>query len=155
MKGGFTSAEPEKHVFVRNFVEKVNIIPSLSAERKKQLITQVIAQVTKVVYPAYQSITKATEKLLTKARNEAGIWAQPNGEAYYQEAIIQLGNSSLTADEIHKIGLDEVTRISKQMDSILSSQGYKEGTVGERMIALTEEPRFLYDDSKAGARSTA
>ncbi len=147
---GFTSAEPEKHVFVRNFAEKVNIIPSLSAERKKQLITQVIAQVTKVVYPAYQSITKATEKLLTKARNEAGIWAQPNGEAYYQEAIIQLGNSSLTADEIHKIGLDEVTRISKQMDSILSSQGYKEGTVGERMIALTEEPRFLYEDSKAG-----
>ena len=105
---------------------------------------------TNVVYPAYQSITNATEQLLTKARNEAGVWAQPNGEAYYQEAIRQLGDSALTADEIHQLGLDEVTRISKEMDAILVSEGYKGGTVGARMIGLTDEERFLYDDSQAG-----
>lgn len=147
---GFISDEPSKHTFVSNFTSKINKIESLSEAKKQQLTAQVIAQVTTVVYPAYQSITKATEQLLAKARKEAGIWAQPNGEAYYQEAIFQLGNSSLTADEIHQIGLDEVTRISKQMDTILTSQGYEKGTVGERMIALTEEPRFLYEDSKAG-----
>jgi uncharacterized protein (DUF885 family) len=147
---GFISEDPSKHTFVSNFTSKVNKIESLSEVKKQHLTAQALAQVTKVVYPAYQSITKATEQLLTKARKEAGIWAQPNGEVYYQEAIFQLGNSSLKADKIHQIGLDEVTRISKQMDTILSNQGYKEGSVGERMIALTKEPRFLYEDSKAG-----
>lgn len=147
---GFTSAEPKEHVFVTNFIEKINKVASLSEQQKEKLTAQVIEKVTIVVYPAYQSMTKITEQLLMKARGEAGIWAQPNGEAYYQEAIRQLGDSSLTADEIHQVGLDEVTRISKEMNTILVNEGYKEGTVGARMIALNDEERFLYEDSQAG-----
>ena len=147
---GFINTEPKSHVFVSNFTDKLETISDLTEQQKQQLTVQVIEKVTNVVYPAYQSITNATEQLLTKARNEAGVWAQPNGEAYYQEAIRQLGDSALTADEIHQLGLDEVTRISKEMDAILVSEGYKEGTVGARMIGLTDEERFLYDDSQAG-----
>ena len=147
---GFTSAEPKAHVFVTNFTDKVNKITSLSEQQKQKLTAQVIEKVATVVYPAYQSITKATEQLLTKARSEAGVWAQPNGEAYYQEAISQLGDSSLTADEIHQIGLDEVKRISAEMNIILTNEGYKEGSVGARMVALNDEERFLYEDSQAG-----
>jgi uncharacterized protein (DUF885 family) len=147
---GFTSAKPKEHVFVSNFTDKINEIPSLTKQQKEQFTEQVIDIVANVVYPAYQSITKVTEALLTKARNEAGVWAQPNGEAYYQEAIRQLGDSKLSADEIHQVGLDEVTRISKEMHTILVNEGYDSGTVGARMIALTDEERFLYEDSKAG-----
>ena len=147
---GFTSSEPSSHVFVSNFTDKISNIASFSEQKKQELTKRVVGAVTDVVYPAYQSITKATEQLQTKARSEAGVWAQPNGEAYYQAAIHQLGDSSLSADEIHQVGLDEVTRISKEMDTILVSEGYKTGTVGSRMIALTDEKRFLYDDSKEG-----
>jgi len=147
---GFTNVEPKAHVFVTSFTDKLTKITSLSEQQKQQLTAQVIEKVAKVVYPAYQSITTATEQLLTKARSEAGIWAQPNGEVYYQEAIRQLGDSSLSADEIHQLGLDEVKRISEQMNSILVSEGYKKGTVGARMVSLNEESRFLYEDSQAG-----
>jgi len=147
---GFTSAEPNEHVFVTNFIDKINKISSLSDEQKQRLTAQVIDKVTTVVYPAYKSITKATEQLLTKARSEAGIWAQPNGVVYYQEAIRQLGDSALSADEIHQTGLDEVNRISEEMNTILVNEGYKDGTVGARMVAVGNEVRFLYEDSKAG-----
>ena len=147
---GFTSAEPSKHIFVTNFIDKIEKVNALTKEQKQQLTTQVIDKVAKVVYPAYQSITKATEELLTKARKEAGVWAQPNGEVYYQEAIRQLGDSALSADEIHQIGLNEVKRISEEMNTILVKEGYKEGTVGARMVALNEEERFLYEDSETG-----
>ncbi len=147
---GFTSVEPKAHVFVTSFTDKLAKISTLSAQQKQQLTVQVIEKVTKAVYPAYQSITAATEQLLTKARSEAGVWAQPNGEAYYQEAIRQLGDSSLSADEIHQLGLDEVKRISAEMNTILVSEGYKNGTVGARMVSLNEEARFLYEDSQAG-----
>lgn len=147
---GFTKAEPKEHVFVVNFIDKLDKITSLTEEQKKQLTQQAIDTVTTIVYPAYQSITVATEKLLAKARSEAGVWAQPNGEAYYQEAIKQLGDSTQTADEIHQVGLDEVKRISEEMNTILVNEGYKNGSVGARMVALNEEERFLYEDSEAG-----
>ncbi|GAA6172893.1 hypothetical protein NBRC116592_25630 [Colwellia sp. KU-HH00111] len=147
---GFTKVEPKDHVFVTNFTDKISQIPSLSTQQKQSLTEQVIEKVTKVVYPAYRSIAKVTAQLAMKARKEAGVWAQPNGEAYYQEAIRQLGDSALTANEIHQVGLDEVTRISKAMHSILTEQGYTQGTVGARMVALNNEKRFLYQDSKAG-----
>ena len=147
---GFTRVAAEKHPFVSVFREKVEKIESLSFEQKQTLISQVIAEVSQVVYPAYQSVEKASEQLLVKARPESGIWAQPKGSAYYQDAIKQLGDSELTPSQIHQVGLDEVARISNAMDKILLEQGYKKGTVGERMVALNEEPRFLYEDSTEG-----
>jgi uncharacterized protein (DUF885 family) len=147
---GFIKAAPEQHVFVSVFSEKVNKIIQLTDEQKQALIEQATNSVKQVVYPAFQSVARASEKLLAKTRPESGIWAQPNGSAYYQDAIKQLGDSELTPNEIHQIGLDEVSRISNAMDKILQEQGYKEGAVGQRMVALNEEPRFLYEDSKAG-----
>jgi len=147
---GFTEVSPEKNALLTVFMDKVNAISALSANEKQLLIKQATNKVRLTVYPAYQSVTEATELLLTKARSESGIWAQPNGEAYYQDAIINLGDSDLTAEEIHQLGLSEVERISSAMDTILDEQGYAEGSVGERMVALTNESRFLYHDSKAG-----
>jgi uncharacterized protein (DUF885 family) len=147
---GFTSVSPEHHSFVSVFREKLEKVESLNQGEKQVLTEQVIAKVSEVVYPAFQSVEMASKNLLVKSRLESGIWAQPNGSAYYQDAIKQLGDSELTPTNIHQIGLDEVARISSAMDSILQNQGYQEGTVGERMVALNEEPRFLYEDSKAG-----
>ncbi|WP_057831796.1 DUF885 domain-containing protein [Colwellia sp. TT2012] len=147
---GFTRVAAEQHTFVSVFTDKIEKIDALTDEQKQGLIKQVIVQVSQVVYPAYQSVAKASEKLLAKSRDESGIWAQPKGSEYYQDAIKQLGDSELTPSEIHQVGLDEVARISVAMDKILQEQGYKQGSVGERMVALNEEPRFLYEDSKAG-----
>ena len=147
---GFTRVAAEQHPFVSVFSEKVEKIDSLNAEQKQALIKQVISKVSDVVYPAYHSVAEASEKLLAKSRDESGIWAQPKGSGYYQDAIKQLGDSELTPSEIHQIGLDEVSRISAAMDKILQEHGYKQGSVGERMVALNNEPRFLYEDSIAG-----
>ena len=147
---GFLSAEPKNHSLVATFTEKINKLDSLSVEQKNQLITQAIDNVSTVVYPAYQSITLTAEKMLINARNDAGIWAQPHGDVFYQEAIKMLGDSKLTADEIHQLGLSEVKRIGENMHTILVKEGYQNGSVGERMVSLNEEERFLYSDSDAG-----
>jgi len=149
---GFTKSKVEEHVLVQAFVEKLSKIDELSDEQKQALIKEATSKVEEVVYPSYQAMAEKVSGLIDKARDESGIWAQPNGAAYYQDAILQLGDSTLTADQIHQIGLDEVARISREMDRILSEQGYKEGTVGQRMVKLTEEPKFLYADSKEGRK---
>ncbi|MET1253785.1 DUF885 domain-containing protein [Aliikangiella maris] len=148
----FLADAPEKNPLVTSFIEKLDQVDNLNKEQKAKLIAQAISAVTQQVYPAYEKALKQTENLIEKAREESGIWAQPSGEKYYQDAILQLGDSELDAEQIHQVGVSEVERISNTMNRILKSQGYQSGSVGERMNELAKEPRFLYEDSAEGRK---
>jgi uncharacterized protein (DUF885 family) len=86
------------------------------------------------------------------ARNEAGMWARPNGDAYYRWALKASTTTNLTPDEVHAIGLDQVKSLHAQMDPILTRLGYTKGSVGARMTALGEDPRFLFPDDDEGRK---
>ncbi|MBB3167511.1 DUF885 domain-containing protein [Simiduia aestuariiviva] len=146
----FQKSPPADHSLVSNLRTKLADVESISEQRQRELVDQAVVAMTNVVYPAYTKAAQRVAELLPKAREESGIWAQPNGDAYYQDAIRMLGDSDLTAEQIHQLGLDEVNRISTAMDRILRANGYTEGSVGERMNTLNEEPRFLYADSDVG-----
>jgi len=102
------------------------------------------------VIPAYQRIADYMGEIRTSAPHDAGVWRLPNGEALYAAMIRHMTDSNLSADDIHRIGLDEVNRISSQMDEILRAEGYTDGTVGERMQQLNVEARFLYSNDAEG-----
>lgn len=145
----FLAAAPSAHALVTTFEDKL-AATDLSAERQAELVNQAIELVTTVVYPAYQNARHAIVESQQTAPKGDGIWVQPGGEAFYRHAIRYLGDSSLTADEIHQVGLDEVSRISTEMDRILVANGYTSGTVGERMVKLAKRPEMLYADSDEG-----
>ena len=149
----FTENPPAKHNLVSSFATKLAKVDSISAEHKTAFIAAAAKAIEEQTYPAYAALATKAKLLLPKSSDEAGIWAQPNGVAYYQDAILQLGDSTLSADAIHQLGLDEVARITSDMNEILNIQGYANGTVGERMVALSKEARFLYDDSALGRES--
>ena len=148
----FTENVAAKHSLVTSFETKLAKLDSISLEQKTALIASAKKIINEEVFPAYAQLAETAKMLLPKSKVESGIWAQPNGAAYYQDAISQLGDSDLSAQAIHQLGLDEVARISTQMNSILQEQGYETGSVGERMVALSKEPRFLYEDSEAGRK---
>ncbi len=102
------------------------------------------------VLPAYQRIADYLGEISGSAPHDAGLWRLPNGEALYAAMIRHMTDSTLTADEIHQVGLDEVARITAEMDKILRSEGYEQGTVGERIQQLNVDPRFLYTNDAAG-----
>ncbi|HHL32215.1 MAG TPA: DUF885 domain-containing protein, partial [Oceanospirillales bacterium] len=118
--------------------------------QKAQLQQRVKKLVANKVYPSYQRVIRQLEDMSMSATEESGIWAQPNGVAYYQDAVKMLGDTDLTPQQIHQLGLDEVDRISKQMDKILRAQGLTTGSVGQRMTSINDDPRFLYEDSDQG-----
>lgn len=102
------------------------------------------------VIPAYARIADYLDEIKTTAPHEAGVWRLPNGEALYAAMIRHMTDFDLSADDIHRTGLDEVTRISAEMDAILRAQGYTEGTVGERVQQLNIEARFLFANDTEG-----
>lgn len=100
--------------------------------------------------PAYVRLRDQIADMLPRGQENSGIWAQPDGEALYAANILALGDTEQSADEIHQIGLDEVARISAEMETLLTAQELTQGSVGERMLALADDDRFLFDDSDAG-----
>ncbi|GFQ93194.1 uncharacterized protein TNCT_610561, partial [Trichonephila clavata] len=56
------------------------------------------------------------------ARPGIGVSSLPNGRDFYQhELSYHLSDSSATAEQIHRMGLEEVERISKEMDEVIKS----------------------------------
>jgi len=106
--------------------------------------------VAKSIYPALDRQIAAVEKLRPTSKPGDGAWRVPNGDAIYAEALRQATTTNFSPAEVHQMGLTQVADISSQIDAILKSQGYTQGSVGQRLDALNRDPKQLYADSAAG-----
>lgn len=111
--------------------------------------TAIVAQ---QIFPAAERQAAVLKSLEPRANADAGVWKFPDGADYYRWGLKYNTTTARTPAEIHKTGLDQGAEIDALMDSILKSQGYTQGTVGERMGALTRDPKFLFPNTDAGRR---
>jgi uncharacterized protein (DUF885 family) len=119
-------------------------------ERPDEFIEQAVALVNDKVYPATTRLIEALAALRLLASHEPGVGRLPNGEAFYRAMITHMTDTTLPADEIHAIGLVEVERIHREMDQLLITIGYTEGTVGARMSEMLQDPEYIYPDTDEG-----
>ncbi len=81
-----------------------------------------------------------------------GANLQPNGEAYYNFMLAGMTTTSMTADEIHNLGLSEVTRIQAEMEAIKTEVGFT-GTLQEFFKSIRDakdDERHYYPDTDEG-----
>lgn len=152
IKGLESFVEPpvKEHPLYVRLDKELPQIADLSVERRNDLLSQAEQAIEQNVYGSYRLMIHLQQQLLAKSRSEAGIWAQPNGADYYREAVKTLGDTDLTPAAIHQLGLDEVERINTELDALLKSQGYDQGSVAMRIIAINNNPDYLYEDSDDG-----
>lgn len=108
------------------------------------------AIVASAVYPALDRQMAAMQQLRPTTRPGDGASRLPDGEAIYAEALREATTTNFTPAEVHQMGLSQVAEISSALDTILKSQGYAQGSVGERLAALNRNPAQLYPDTDAG-----
>ena len=85
-----------------------------------------------------------------RADGRAGVWKLPDGEAYYGWALRAATTSSMSPDEVHRHGLEQLEMLQARMDPLLRAQGLTQGSVGERMTALGKDPRQLFPNTDEG-----
>lgn len=100
--------------------------------------------------PAIDRQIATLESLAPKANSDAGIWAKPGGDDYYAWALQAGTTTTMTPDEVHEMGKEELASLQARMDPILRSIGYTEGSVGDRMTALSKDPRYHFSDGDKG-----
>ena len=65
----------------------------------------------------------------------------PDGEAYYADCLKFHTTTSMTPQEVHQLGLDEVKRVREEMEAIAASDGY-EGKLDEYFEHLRTSKEF-------------
>ncbi len=108
------------------FSEKLNEVEGLSDEEKEVLREQAAEAIEASVIPAYEELEAYLVELEKKATTDDGVWKLPDGEAYYNYTLQHHTTTSLSADEIHDLGLAELERIQAEMREIFDELGYPE-----------------------------
>ena len=134
------------------FKEKLGKIAAgkMDVVTRDAFTARVEAAVKDSVLPAYAALATEFEALRSKATSNNGAWSLPDGEAYYQHQIEANTTTTMTAAQIHTLGLSEVARIGAEMDLILLGAGYSSGTRAEKIAKLNASPSQLYADSDDG-----
>ncbi|MFC3712917.1 DUF885 domain-containing protein [Sphingoaurantiacus capsulatus] len=107
------------------------------------------------IVPAFNRQIAALEALRPRASDTAGVWRLPDGEAYYASALRANTTANVTGGELHKEGLEQCRDLSARIDRLLKAQGLTKGTVGERLAALDNDPRFRATGDEGRARLLA
>ncbi len=147
---GMTRPGAQENPLYKVFTDKVSLIGEIDGDQRRAFETEVLSVLEKEVFPAYERMREVLLAQRPRSRPDAGLWAQPGGDALYAKMARAMGDTDLSPEEIHQLGLSEVARITAEMDDILKAQGYNEGTVGERLKALGAEKRFIYPNTDEG-----
>ncbi len=100
---------------------------------------------------SYARLKILVEENSQNAREFDGVWSLPNGDDYYKHRLQIFTTTDLTADEIHKLGLQMVEEIQSEIKRILSEEGYDiNRPLADLFVELNKDPRFLFEDSDEG-----
>jgi uncharacterized protein (DUF885 family) len=130
-------------------------IAALEADQptKDRLLAEGRAALTGEWKRGYEQVLATLAELQQQAAampdRDGGVWRLPQGEEFYNARLRLSTTTDLTADRIHQIGLEEVTRIHGEMQTIMDQVGF-EGSLQEMFAWLKTDPRFQYPNTPEG-----
>jgi len=101
------------------------------------------------VLPALGRQIAFMQALAPRAPKAAGVWRLPDGEAYYALSLKVGVTSSLSAAEVHQMGLEQARALAARADALLRKAGLTRGSVGRRIHALYARKRYVYANTDA------
>jgi uncharacterized protein (DUF885 family) len=143
--------EGEDSTLLADFKRKVNKLEIEEAEKTK-LIATATQSLSASVQPAYQHLIDYLVTLEARADTKDGIWKAPQGDELYNVLLKRTTTTDLTADEIHKIGLDEVARIHSEMNAIKEKVGFK-GDLKTFMAFMKSDKQFYLPNTEEGKQA--
>ena len=146
----FVGSPAGQNPLVATFAERMNGVQTLTAAARQQLRDEAAKVVDSEIYPAWRKAIALLESQLVMASDDAGLWRYKDGAAIYAHKLKQFTTTSMTAAQIHELGLREVSRIEGEMDAILRKLGRASGTVKDRMQKLQSDLSYpITDEGRA------
>lgn len=136
---------------VKGLVDGGKITPevaaTLTSEAEAALKGDFLAVYNEIIAFATEDMANSPDPAGAQGAN-----LQPNGEAYYNFLLAGQTTTTMTADEIHNLGLQEVARIQAEMEAIKTEVGFT-GTLKEFFTSIRDDKdneQHYYPDTDEG-----
>jgi uncharacterized protein (DUF885 family) len=130
-----------------------SVLVTSLAKRAAQIPGDHLAQAKKIydekISPALEKQWGAVKQARAKAKHDAGVWHIKEGDSWYADYLQVNTTTSMTPDQIHRMGLDHAAELTAKIDAILREQGMTQGSVGDRIKGLYTADR-TYPDNDEG-----
>ncbi|KAA9019684.1 DUF885 domain-containing protein [Sphingobium limneticum] len=137
-------AQPiDQQVPVASIARRTKDMPGDYAAKAAQIVRDAVT-------PALAAQVAELQRQRAKATMDAGVWKFRDGDAYYAWALKAGTTTTMSPDEVHKLGLAQLAALQSEMDGLLKQLGMTKGTVGERMTAMGKDPRYLFPNDDNG-----
>ena len=146
----FVAKPPAENILAKSFKERAAKIQKLTDQQRADFQKRVEASITTNVYPAYQKLIAYFNELLPKTTTDDGVWKLPNGDAFYAYVLHSNTTTDMPPNDVHELGLREVTRIEGEMRPILDANGFAGQPIGASLDKLSKDPRFVYPNDDKG-----
>jgi len=132
----FLQPKPSDNVLVASLAERTMALPGLAPSQRSTALAAAQKTVREAVLPAFDRVRALLRQELSRATDEAGLSRLPHGPEAYAVMLRSNTTTEMTAEQIHALGLREVSRIEGEMDRLLRELGYAEGSVQQRYNGL-------------------
>jgi uncharacterized protein (DUF885 family) len=123
---------------------------AISEEEAATFTEQARTALVDAIQPAYADVRAWLASDRANARiDNLGVWALPNGEAYYNAQLVANTTLEITADEVHEIGLAEVARLRGDMEALKERVGFS-GSLQDFFVFMREDAQFYFDNDDEG-----
>lgn len=157
---GMASGVVEPKLIVNNMIEQLDTqmaqgvegsvfygpVKSFPAEipaaDQQRLRAETAAIIRDGIFPAYKRFRDFLKnEYLPVARDSVGLVGLKGGDRLYAHLIEVHTTLPLKAEDVHRLGLQEVARITAEMEKIKTQVGFK-GSLAEFFVYLREDPKF-------------
>jgi uncharacterized protein (DUF885 family) len=123
----------------------VKQFPDTFADADRERLTAAYTrQLDTTLLPAYRRLRDfVRDEYLPQTRSTVAWTALPDGAAWYQYYVQEHTTTTMSAEEIHRLGLSEVARIRAEMDGVRQQVGFK-GDLPAFFEFLETDPRFYF-----------
>jgi uncharacterized protein (DUF885 family) len=146
----FARIAPAQTVLVQSLVRRLPEVTEIPEADRAGYLSRAETAVRDQILPAYQRQIEALRAVRARAPHDAGVWRLNQGAEMYAASLRQRTTTSMTPDEIHDVGVDLVAQYTSEMDAILQRQNMTQGSVAQRIQALSRRPEQLYPNNDTG-----
>ena len=137
--------QPNDSPFYRAFATMPEEIDS---DTRASLQSAAATVISEQINPALRELLEFLESDYLPAARPPGIGALPGGKQVYSRLAQHFTTTELTPDEIHEIGLREVSRIRGEMKTVIDTVGF-DGDIAAFNAFLRTDPQFYYETPEA------
>lgn len=121
--GALAQPVVKDHLF---YAPVANFPEGITEKEQQMLRADYVTMIEEKIIPAYAAMRDfLTDEYLPAGRDSSGYSDLPQGEDYYNYAIKFFTTTTMSANEIHKLGLSEVARIRTEMEKVKEQVGFK------------------------------